>query len=130
MTEETYDPIYLRGIEEFNQRRYFESHETWEGLWMVERGPARRFYQGLIQAAVALHHLGRGNVHGARKLVARSSAHLRPYRSQYLGLDVDTFLSELRRCMLSSHSEGEAEGGSHTLLIEVPVIRLRISPPR
>ncbi|MFM8803409.1 MAG: DUF309 domain-containing protein, partial [Planctomycetia bacterium] len=45
-----YDPLYLQGIEKFNECDYYESHEIWEELWTEYRGPSRKFYQGLIQA--------------------------------------------------------------------------------
>jgi uncharacterized protein len=76
-----YDPLYLAGIEKFNECDYYESHEVWEELWTEYRGPSRKFYQGLIQAAVALYHFGNGNIRGARKLHrqrARVSRALRP----------------------------------------------------
>ncbi len=54
-----------RGIELFNNRRYFECHEVWEELWTPERGPRRLFLQALIHFAVALYHRERGNPVGA-----------------------------------------------------------------
>ncbi len=54
------------GIIFFNAGRYFEAHEAWEDLWRATRGPLRLFYQGLVQAAVGMHHLGRGNLNGAQ----------------------------------------------------------------
>jgi uncharacterized protein len=99
MADEVYHPLYLRGIAEFNRRNFFESHEVWEELWLAESGPARQFYKGLIQAAVALYHLSHGNMHGANKLLAGSRAYLEPYRSSYLGLDVDRFLAAMDGCV-------------------------------
>ena len=49
-----YSPLYLQGIEHFNVCDFYESHEVWEELWANYQGPSRKFYQGLIQAAVAL----------------------------------------------------------------------------
>lgn len=107
-----YPPLYLRGIEEFNRRRYFESHEVWEGLWIAETGPQRPFYKGLIQAAVALYHLDRGNAHGAMKLLRGSRRYLAPFRPHHLGLDVDQFLASLERfverTLAGRRSEAEA----------------------
>ena len=40
----------------------------------------RLFYKGLIQAAVALHHFGNGNIRGARKVYRSSRGYLEPYR--------------------------------------------------
>ena len=53
-TETTYDPRYLAGVLLFNRQDYFEAHEAWEDLWSESHGPARKFYQGLIQAAVGV----------------------------------------------------------------------------
>ena len=93
-----YDPLYLQGIEHFNVCDFFESHEVWEALWTEEFGPARRFYQGLIQAAVALHHFGNGNIRGARKLNVGCRVYLDEYRPKYQGLDLERFLSQLDQC--------------------------------
>ena len=63
-----YDPLYLKGIAYFNACEFFEAHEVWEDLWKSYSGELRLFYKGLIQAAVALHHFGNGNIRGARKV--------------------------------------------------------------
>lgn len=99
MAEETYDPLYLRGIREFNRRNYFESHEVWEELWIGEAGPDREFYKGLIQAAVALYHFENGNAVGAHKLLHGARALLHPFRPKHAGLDVDRFVDELTGCL-------------------------------
>jgi predicted metal-dependent hydrolase len=116
-----FDPLYLKGIEEFNRQEYFASHETWEALWRKESGPERGFYQGLIQAAVALHHLRRGNLRGAQTLLGRSRRNLDPYRPVHLGLDVAAFLADLSRCFspCSPCLRGES----------LPCISLRVDSP-
>ena len=98
MSEEPYHPLYLAGIEHFNVCDFFEAHETWEELWADYQGPARKFYQGLIQVAVALHHFGNGNIRGAKKLYLSSSAYLQPYRPHYQGLDLEKLLAEFQTC--------------------------------
>ncbi len=98
MTDDRYDPLYLSGIRHFNQRNFFDSHEVWEELWLQEHGPARLFYKGLIQAAVCLHHLSRGNRLGAKKLLGGSTRYLGPFGPHYQGLDVDRFLGDLTQC--------------------------------
>jgi len=111
--ETVYHPLYLGGIERFNCHDYFESHERWESLWKSEAGPARSFYKGLIQAAVALHHLSRGNTRGAQKLLGKSERYLAPYRPYYLGLDVERFVAALRWWVCrTSAGEGPAPGGA------------------
>ncbi|RLS33453.1 MAG: DUF309 domain-containing protein [Planctomycetota bacterium] len=94
-----YDPLYVAGISHFNACEYFESHEVWEELWTEYRGEARKFYQGLIQAAVALYHFGNGNIRGARKLHTSVHGYLDPYAPRYLGLDLTVFLREFDTCL-------------------------------
>lgn len=97
--ETTYDPLYLEGIEFFNRCDFFESHETWEELWTEYRGPSRKFYQGLIQAAVALFHFGNGNIRGAKKLYYSTLSYLEPYKPKHLGLDLEQFLGQFGSCL-------------------------------
>ena len=96
---EDYDGLYLAGIEKFNECDYYESHEIWEELWTEYRGPARKFYQGLIQAAVALYHFGNGNIRGARQLHGSAHGYLEPYAPRHLGLDIEKFLREFDACL-------------------------------
>lgn len=99
MTNETdYPPQYLEGISHFNVCDFYESHEVWEALWTDYQGPSRKFYQGLIQAAVALHHFGNGNIRGARKLYHTTRSYLEPYRPVHMGLDLEKFLQEFEQC--------------------------------
>jgi predicted metal-dependent hydrolase len=98
MSDDAYDPLYLEGIKHFNECDFFESHELWEELWTDYRGESRKFYQGLIQAAVALYHFGNGNIRGARKLYHSARDYLRPYGPKHLGLDLEKFLAEFERC--------------------------------
>jgi hypothetical protein len=95
---EPYDPLYLTGIRHFNDCDFFEAHEVWEDLWSDQHGPARKFYQGLIQVAVALHHFGNGNIRGARKLYHSSRAYLAPYGPVYKGLDLEKLLARFETC--------------------------------
>jgi predicted metal-dependent hydrolase len=107
MSQPDYDPLYLKGIEHFNACDFYESHEAWEELWMEEQGPSRRFYQGLIQAAVALHHFGNGNIRGARKLNESFRKYLEPYAPHHLGLDVTKFLADMDRCFQAAMQASE-----------------------
>jgi uncharacterized protein len=96
--DESYPELYLQGIEHFNVCDFFEAHEVWEALWADTQGPSRKFFQGLIQAAVALHHFGNGNIRGARKLYYSTRSYLEPYGPQYMGLDLEKFLAQFESC--------------------------------
>jgi uncharacterized protein len=99
MVEERSSPAYLRGIESFNRGAYFDAHDCWEECWIVAGRPAHGFFKGLIQAAVAMHHLRKNNLAGAQKLLLQCRDCLGPCRPSRLGLDVDDLLSQLEGCV-------------------------------
>jgi predicted metal-dependent hydrolase len=94
------DPRYLAYISHFNgDRDYFECHEVMEELWLEEgRSP---LLQGLLQAAVGLHHWDNGNRSGAAKLMKAALGKLSSYADVVLGLD----LTSLRRNLEQSLKE-------------------------
>jgi hypothetical protein len=94
----SYDPRYLAGVVCFNRGDYFEAHELWEDLWAEAAGADRRFYQGLIQAAVGLCHFCNGNLRGAVKLYHSSRDYLGRVEAPHLGLDVAAFRAGMERC--------------------------------
>ena len=97
-TPPDYDPRYLAGIVLFNRGDFFEAHEVWEGLWLEGAGPDKRFYQGLIQAAVALCHFCNGNVRGAAKLFHSGRDYMNRFGAHHLGLDNSIFWQQMERC--------------------------------
>lgn len=94
----SYDPLFLQGCEHFNVCEFFEAHEVWEELWQEYSGPDRKFYQGLIQVAVCLHHFGNGNCRGAKKLYHSSKAYLEAYGPHHHGVDLAKLLGEMEVC--------------------------------
>lgn len=102
-----YDDRYIEGIKCFNDCDFYEAHDIWEELWAEYRGPAREFYQGLIQVAVALYHFGNGNIRGARKLYVSSRNHLESYRPHYLGCDLELLFTEMQECFIEVMAASE-----------------------
>ncbi len=94
----TYDPRYLAGILLFNTGDFFEAHEAWEDAWMNSTGELRKYYQGLIQAAVGLCHFCNGTLSGALKLYHSSHEKMRDLPTPYLGLDLTQFWRDMERC--------------------------------
>lgn len=86
---------FERGVAEFNAGLFFECHDTLEDLWTGVRGPSRDFFQGLIQVAVAFHHLTRGNLAGAESLLLRALGRLEKYPDRYFGFDLAGQRAEL-----------------------------------
>ncbi len=123
-----YDPKYLAGILCFNQRDFFEAHEVWEDLWAASAGPERRFYQSLIQAAVALHHFGNGNLRGAVKLYHSSRDYMAPFGSPYLGLDTTRFWRQMERCFAEVLAGDDPDRNLRPDEARIPVITLNPAP--
>lgn len=92
-------PEVVRGFEQFNREEFFEQHETLEDAWIAESDPVRYLYQGILQIGVGLFHLGRGNLYGAQRLMARGLALLEPFRPSCLGVDVERFVTDSHRCL-------------------------------
>jgi uncharacterized protein len=107
---DTADPRYLDGIDLFNRGAFFDAHEVWEDLWRDCAAPDRRFYQGLIQAAVALYHFERGNRTGAARLYASGRRYMEPYRPTHLGLHIGPFWDAMEaRLAVALGNEGAAD---------------------
>jgi uncharacterized protein len=95
---------YRRGIRHFNAREFYDAHEVWEDVWRESQGTEKRFLQGLIQAAVALHHHSTGNVVGACSLMERSRRNLAACPEECGGIRLGTLLTALgewREAMVS-----------------------------
>ncbi|MBI3087794.1 MAG: DUF309 domain-containing protein [Candidatus Omnitrophica bacterium] len=88
------DPRLREGIALYNHHRFFECHEVLERLWLDTTGPAKDFYKGLIQAAVAFHHWSKGNPAGAKTLARSAAGYLKRYPPDYLGVDVGRFVAQ------------------------------------
>jgi predicted metal-dependent hydrolase len=96
------EAVYPGGVEllktflqHIQERRYFEAHEVLEEAWRKAEGQEKRFLQGLILLAAALHQEA-GNRGGLRNL-RKAEASLRGLPSPYLGLDWRPLLEEARR---------------------------------
>ena len=99
MTPDEEKKLYLTGIQLFNEHEFFEAHEVWEDVWHAAYGKKQKFYQGLIQCAVALEHYRRSNPRGVLGLSRRYPPKFREIPPVFLGLDVKGFLAEMARCL-------------------------------
>ena len=79
-------PLWREGL-------FFEVHEVLEAAWQRERGDRRQGLQGVIQIAVAWHHLAHGNARGARRLLREGRSRLAAVPPGAIpGLDVAALL--------------------------------------
>lgn len=85
---ETVEEALQRGIELWSEQRFFEAHECLEAVWHAAAVQDRDLWQGVIQLAVAGVHLQRGNLRGARAILAKAEERLASYPDERRGVDV------------------------------------------
>lgn len=91
---ETMPQEFWQGVEQFNAGQFYACHDTLEALWIEASEPEKTFYQGILQIAVALYHLGNRNWRGAVILLGEGRNRLRRYPSNYGGINVEELLQE------------------------------------
>ncbi|MCL1474376.1 DUF309 domain-containing protein [Argonema antarcticum] len=99
---------FWQSVEEFNNREYYACHDTLEALWMESAEPEKKFYQGVLQIAVALYHLGNRNWRGAVTLLGEGIKKLRYYQPTYVDIDVDQLVEQSDQ-LLSALQQAGAE---------------------
>ncbi len=100
-----HDP-YREGLRLFNEHLFFDAHEALEDVWRAASEPDRKFFQGLIQVAVALHHHSRGNRIGCRSLLERARRNLSLYPPAYGGLDLAALLHSVDQWRTALENNG------------------------
>ena len=85
-----------KGVAEFNSGHYFECHDTLEELWMGTRGPARDFFQGLIQIAVGFYHLNQRNLLGCESQFNKGLQKLAAYGNSYTGIELESLRNQVQ----------------------------------
>lgn len=83
---------FWQGVEQFNQQQFYACHDTLEALWMEALEQNKRFYQGILQIAVACYHLSNLNWRGAVILLGEGIGRLADYQPVYEGIDVEALL--------------------------------------
>lgn len=112
---------FAEGLRLFNAGRFFECHEAWEEVWKRSHADEKVFYQGLIQAAVAILHAERGNLAGAVSLCERAMAKLDSLPPIHQDLAIGELRGEVRNFIAYAASHQSEE------LPERPKLR-RIAP--
>lgn len=79
-------------IASFNEQQYYDCHDILEAIWVDAPDPDRRFYQGLLQIAVACYHLGQFNLSGAMMLLGEGLNRLQSYAPDYYQVQVEALL--------------------------------------
>ena len=88
---------FHEGIRQFNEGQWFDAHEVWEDIWHLASGQRKLFYQGLIQCAVTIEHIRRGNPRGVRSVYQTAIPKFDSLPRVYMGIDVPRLLEDFKR---------------------------------
>ena len=97
----------LLAIRQFNNREWYECHETIEELWLGESGEMRDFLQGTLQISVALLHWRNGNHGGAVSLLASGVNYLKRVSDVCLWVDVPVLIADSDRVRATLEALGK-----------------------
>jgi uncharacterized protein len=89
---------FREGLALFDRGKFYDAHEVLEDVWRVAAGEEKLFLQGLIQAAVALHHHSTGNTRGACSLLERAIRNLGSDEGSFTIPEKPEFVAALRAC--------------------------------
>jgi predicted metal-dependent hydrolase len=85
-----------KGIQLFNERCYFESHEELEKVWRnLKESSEGHFIQGIIKVAAALHHYKKKNFLGAERLLNSAIMLLKNSQETSINIDRDYFIKSI-----------------------------------
>lgn len=85
---------FWQGVAQFNQREFYACHDTLEAVWLEAPESHKRFYQGILQIAVACYHLSNKNWQGAVILLGEGVKRLSHYSATELGINVEFLLDQ------------------------------------
>ena len=86
---------FLEGIKLFNLGKYHECHDVIEEIWKkTESRNDKKFYQGMIQVAVALHLTEEKRYDGAKKVYERAKSNLENINQVFYEINQTKLLSD------------------------------------
>jgi predicted metal-dependent hydrolase len=95
-----------RGIELFNEGRYWDAHEAWEETWMPDRkGIDAGFFKGLIQVAAGCFHYRRHNRRGTVNKWRSGAGYLRAYPATHRRVAVGRLVARVDALLEAMEAE-------------------------
>ena len=84
--------IFLKGIDSFNNKSFYDAHESWELLWTEYALQDALFVQGLIQLSVAFFHITNLNLIGSKNLFNKCLPKLKKFPSNHRDLNLSDII--------------------------------------
>lgn len=94
MSNEGLPPEFWQSVVAFNHQNYYECHDLLEALWSEAMEPDRKFYQGILQLAVAFYHLSNSNWRGSVTLLGEGLHRLQGFQPEYGEVNVAHLINQ------------------------------------
>lgn len=121
------EELFEKGIVYFNTGYYFEAHDTFEEIWMDERGEDVQFYQGLVQLATGFYHLRMDNLKGAGSQLNKGIAKLEKYKPEYRKLELTELLNCVSVCIDSIQNNQSGENLFARIESKIPKMQREVN---
>lgn len=123
---------FWRGVDQFNSGEFYACHDTLEAIWIEAPVFEKKFYQGILQIAVGLYHLGNYNWRGAVILMGEGLNRLREYQPEYGGINVEQLIDDAAELLGEIQTAG-ADRVAQIVLTDTPLIessdKIFLRPP-
>ena len=86
------EKLFVDGIALFNEKKFYDAHETWEELWSEYRLKDDLFIQGLIQLSVAFFHITNLNLKGSSNLFKKCLPKLKKFPINHRNINVSEII--------------------------------------
>lgn len=103
--------LALKGIGKFNEGDYYAAHDSLEEAWVMDEGPGRDLYRGMLQVGIAYYQIEHNNYRGAIKMLLRVRQWLDPLPDKCRGVNVARLREDADRVYAALLSLGEGQIG-------------------
>ena len=94
-----------KGLELFNEERYWESHEALEYAWRDSAGEEKEFLQGLILVAAALVHWQKNEKEVTLSVMRRALDKIAAISGEYSNVDIATLRNRVSHILAAGQPE-------------------------
>ena len=113
--------IFTKGLEAFNNKKFYDAHEYWEELWLDYKLKDARFIQGLIQLSVSYFHLFNNNQKGACSMIKKCLEKFEGFEFAR-GIDVLDLVKQIKKTQIHINKISQISFFKSSYIININVI--------
>jgi hypothetical protein len=86
------------GIDLFNQRKFHESHDAIEAVWLHEPTGVRLLYQGILQVGISFYFVEKKNWNVALRMFRCCHLKIRHFLPKFQGIELLNLYQKTKKC--------------------------------